>query len=53
MQRLTLQLLGYDLTVPANNRYVRIGWQQQGQPAQGIEEDVTYLRCTEIRLIVC
>ena len=47
MQRLTLQLLGYDPTVPANNQYVRIGWQQQGQPAQGIEEDVTYLRCTE------
>ncbi len=34
--------------LPAQVAAVRIGWQPQGQPAQLISEDITYLRCVEV-----
>jgi len=50
MQALTIALLGLPApTAPTGGSYdkVRIGWQQQGQPAQTIDDDVVYLRVME------
>jgi len=51
MQALTIQLLGLPVpTAPTGGSLdkVRVGWQQQGQPAQAINDDVVYLRATEV-----
>jgi hypothetical protein len=51
-QSATIAALGITLQSPAipnDPAYaaVRVGWQQQGQPAFGIDEDVVFIRCAE------
>jgi hypothetical protein len=51
-QSATIAALGIALQSPAianDPAYaaVRVGWQQQGQPAFGIDEDVVFVRCAE------
>jgi hypothetical protein len=53
IQQATIAMLGIVLQVPANPTdpaysQVRVGWQQQGQPAQQINEDVVYVREIEV-----
>lgn len=52
MQSATIAALGLALQSPANPAdpayaAVRVGWQQQGQPAFKVTEDVAFLRCAE------
>ncbi len=51
IQNFTLGILGISLdptkTPDPAYRVVRIGWQQQGQPSQNIEENVVYVRAVE------
>jgi hypothetical protein len=47
MQIVTMISLGLDPTDSASAKAVRVGWQQTGQPASSITEDVVYIRCIE------
>lgn len=49
-QAITLAIPGLALTQsePGNQfSSVRIGWQTQGQPAESVDENIIYIRCTE------
>jgi hypothetical protein len=46
-QSYTAQLLGLDITQEATWNSVRIAWQQQGQPAWGIKDDVVVVRAVQ------
>ena len=51
MQLLTINMLGIAApSSPTDPAYsaVRVGWQQRGQPAQFINQDVAYLRCVTV-----
>jgi hypothetical protein len=49
LQAITLSMLGIDPGFDASAYgEVRIGWQQEGQPAQSIDEDVVYLRAISV-----
>jgi hypothetical protein len=51
MQLLTINMLGIaPPTAPNDPAYnaVRIGWQQRGQPAYKIGDDVAFVRCAEV-----
>ena len=48
-QGLTALMLGYQPSGPTDPAYyaVRIDWQQQGQPAWGINEDIAFVKAVE------
>lgn len=48
VQPVFAQMLGIDPTIDQDAySKVRISWQTEGQPAQGITDDILYLRCVE------
>lgn len=47
MQIVTMMSLGLNPTDPSAAAVIRVGWQQEGQPAHTINEDVCYVRCVE------
>lgn len=48
IQSLIVSLLGWDLTTPDKTNDVRIAWEEGGQPAANITDNVVYVECFEV-----
>jgi hypothetical protein len=48
MQSLVVSLLGWDITNPVKTNDVRIAWEEGGQPAANITDNVVYVECFEV-----
>jgi hypothetical protein len=48
IQTLIVSLLGWDITDPVKTNDVRIAWEEGGQPAASITDNVVYVECFEV-----
>jgi hypothetical protein len=48
IQVLIVSLLGWDITNPVKTNDVRIAWEEEGQPAASITDNVVYIECFEV-----
>ena len=48
IQVLIVSLLGWDITNPVKTNDVRIAWEEGGQPAASITDNVVYIECFEV-----
>ena len=48
IQSLVVSLLGWNLTTPDKTNDVRIAWEEGGQPAASITDNVVYVECFEV-----
>jgi hypothetical protein len=48
IQTLIVSLLSWDITNPVKTNDVRIAWEEEGQPAASITDNVVYIECFEV-----
>ncbi|MCE5304349.1 hypothetical protein LLG34_01415 [bacterium] len=48
IQVLIVSLLGWDITNPVKTNDVKIAWEEGGQPAASITDNVVYIECFEV-----